>query len=60
MTASADSLIRLWDVEHQTCVATLKGHEHSIRSVNFHPVNPREFPIINCIIYIIKTTVIYI
>ncbi|KAG2218996.1 hypothetical protein INT45_007658, partial [Circinella minor] len=40
MTGSADSLIRLWDVEHQTCVATLKSHEHSIRSVNFHPTNP--------------------
>ncbi|KAI9498974.1 WD40-repeat-containing domain protein [Zychaea mexicana] len=40
LTASGDAIIRLWDVEHQTCVATLKGHKHSIRSVNFHPSNP--------------------
>ncbi|KAI9255057.1 WD40-repeat-containing domain protein [Phascolomyces articulosus] len=40
MTASADWLIRLWDVEHQSCVATLKGHELSLRSANFHPSNP--------------------
>ena len=56
MTGSADSLIRLWDVEHQTCVATLKGHEHSIRSVNFHPMDPSKLFIF---ITIIMNGIIY-
>ncbi|KAI8141214.1 WD40-repeat-containing domain protein [Fennellomyces sp. T-0311] len=40
MTGSADCLIRLWDVGHEACVGTMRGHLHSLRSANFHPTNP--------------------
>ncbi|KAL0075973.1 WD40-repeat-containing domain protein [Phycomyces blakesleeanus] len=39
-TASADKLMILWDVETQKRLSCFEGHEMSLKSVNWHPVNP--------------------
>ncbi|KAI7869768.1 WD40-repeat-containing domain protein [Spinellus fusiger] len=39
-TAAADKLMLLWDVETQTRLACFQDHEMTLKSVNWHPVNP--------------------
>ncbi|KAI9310824.1 WD40-repeat-containing domain protein [Dichotomocladium elegans] len=38
-SGSGDGLVRIWDVDTKVCVATMKGHSNSLRSVDFHPSN---------------------
>ena len=35
MSASSDSSIKLWDLETQKCLSTLKGHEKDVISLEF-------------------------
>ena len=35
VTASGDQTVRLWDVNHDDCLAVFKGHTCSVKSVDF-------------------------
>lgn len=37
-SGSADSTVRLWDLQQQTCATTLKHHTDKVQSVRWHPV----------------------
>ncbi|GJQ73751.1 hypothetical protein Trydic_g14083 [Trypoxylus dichotomus] len=37
-TGGSDSVVRLWDLEHQTCLLCLKGASGVVSIVEFHPV----------------------
>jgi coatomer subunit beta' len=42
ISGADDRLIKIWDYQNKTCVATLDGHAHNVSAVCFHP----ELPII--------------
>lgn len=42
ISGADDKLVKIWDYQNKTCVATLEGHQHNISAVRFHP----ELPII--------------
>ncbi|GAB5592441.1 hypothetical protein Unana1_07341 [Umbelopsis nana] len=39
LTASGDRTARLFDTETQECIATMAGHEMTLKCANFHPTN---------------------
>ncbi|XP_074310893.1 uncharacterized protein LOC141646824 [Silene latifolia] len=39
LTASADHLVKVWDVEQKKCTGELKGHTGSVKSICSHPTN---------------------
>lgn len=43
-TASADNTCKLWDVEKGKVTRTLIGHDASVKSIAFDPLNPSTLP----------------
>lgn len=39
-SGGADSMVRVWDIEHQTCKGTMRGCQGVISIVKFHPTEP--------------------
>ena len=35
VSGSSDNSIRIWDIEHGTCLRTLEGHEELVRCIRF-------------------------
>ena len=35
VSGSSDNTIRIWDIEHGTCLRTLEGHEELVRCIRF-------------------------
>jgi coatomer subunit beta' len=42
ISGADDRLVKIWDYQNKTCVATLEGHAQNVSAVCFHP----ELPII--------------
>lgn len=40
ISGADDRLIKIWDYQNKTCVATLDGHTHNVSAVCFHPELP--------------------